>query len=346
MFELTATRAARGAQQVLADAGKETFLALRQAVEGLPQRVRHAAGVHFAWWDTAGAPQTGSTGKAVRSALALLACEAVGGNRSAAVPAAVAVELVHNASLLHDDIIDNDRLRRGRPALWIQLGLPAGILVGDALLFLAIEVLADTRPPLGLAGLAELLPSVQELIDGEYADSLLETWTEVSLTQSQTVATAKTSPLVATACALGALAGGADADRVGHLRAFGAHLGAAYQLIDDLLGILGDPLRTGKSAGSDLQARKKSPPVVAALSADNAAGRELARRYSQRDHMSPADLHHLVYLVQEAGGCAWAVEQAEQHIASGLERLHSAGPEPTAAVELTSLARLIIDRDD
>jgi geranylgeranyl diphosphate synthase, type I len=345
--DFVSARTARGVQQLLTDVGDQIFLPLRQSVEGLPQRIRHAAGVHFGWWDANGAPHAGSIGKAVRSALALLACEAVGGNPAAAVPAAVAVELVHNASLLHDDIIDNDRLRRGRPALWTQLGIPAGILAGDALFFLAMQVLSDTQPSLSSAGLAVLLPAAQELIEGEYAETLMENCSEVSVAQGEAVATAKTGPLTAAACALGALAGGADADRVRHLRAFGMHLGAAFQLTDDLLGILGDPKRTGKPVGSDLQGRRKSLPVLAALNADNPAGRELARRYSQCDRRSLnlEGLNHLVRLVQEAGGCTWAAAQAQWHIASGLDRLHAANPEPTAGTELTALAYFITTRD-
>lgn len=345
--DFVSARTARGVQQILADVGEQMFSPLRQAVDGLPKRIRYAAGVHFGWWDATGTPHAGSIGKAVRSALALLACEAVGGNPAAAVPAAVAVELLHNASLLHDDIIDSDRLRRGRPALWTQLGIPAGILAGDALFFLAIQVLADTQPSLSSAGLAELLPAVQELIDGEYAETLMKTCSEVSVAEGEAVATAKTGPLTAAACALGALAAGADADRVRHLRAFGMHLGAAFQLTDDLLGILGDPERTGKPVGSDLQARRMSLPVLAALNVDNSAGRELARRYSQCDRPSPdpEGLDHLVYLVQEAGGCTWAAAQAQRHIASGLDRLHAANPEPTAATELTALAHFITTRD-
>lgn len=107
-------RPVRSAPQILQDTGAETFPALRRAVEDLPEGIRRLAGVHFGWWDPSGAPFAGSAGKAVRPALVLCVCEAVGGSRAAGVPAAVAVELVHNASLLHDDVIDGDRLRRGR----------------------------------------------------------------------------------------------------------------------------------------------------------------------------------------------------------------------------------------
>ncbi|MEU9113273.1 polyprenyl synthetase family protein [Streptomyces sp. NPDC048483] len=290
-------------------------------------------------------PLAGSSGKAVRPALALLACEAVGGERLQGVPAAVAVELVHNASLLHDDIIDGDRLRRGRPALWALLGVPAGILAGDALFFLAVQVLADAPPPLDGRGARQLTAAVQELIGGEYTDALLETRSAVSLADCTAMAADKTGALIAASCALGALAGGAGMTRVGHLRAFGAHVGVAFQLVDDLLGIWGDPARTGKPARSDLASRKKSLPVAAALASDGAAGRELSRLYDRREPLSQAQLERAAELVEAAGGRAWAAGEARRHIGAALDSLHAADPARTPAQELTALAQLITDRD-
>ncbi|MGV4986759.1 polyprenyl synthetase family protein [Streptomyces sp. NRAIS4] len=337
--------AVRDAQAVLRAAGTETSPVLRAAVERLPVGIRHPVGVHFGWWDRTGRPLRGRAGKAVRPALVLLACEAMGGSREAGLPAAVAVELVHNASLLHDDIIDGDRLRRGRPAVWADLGVPAAILAGDALFFLAVQIVAEAPGPLGASGPGTVTAAVQELIDGEYADTLLETRQEVPVADVVAMAQGKTGALITAACALGAVAGGATPSRVDRLRAFGTHLGAAFQLVDDLLGIWGDPERTGKPCGADLAARKKSLPVAAPLASTSEAGRELAELYAIPGPLSAARTARAAQLVEAAGGRAWAAREADRHIRTALEHLTAARPAPVAAAELTALAHLITGRD-
>ncbi|WP_308378063.1 polyprenyl synthetase family protein [Streptomyces sp. ISL-98] len=284
-------------------------------------------------------------GKAIRPALALAACEAVGGERAAGIPAAVAVELVHNASLLHDDIIDGDRLRHGRPALWALLGVPAGILTGDALFFLSVQVLSEAPPPLGTLGVGRLTLAVQELVHGEYVDTLLESRPTASVSECAAMAGGKTGALIAASCALGALAGEAGPEREEHLREFGAHVGAAFQLIDDVMGIWGDPKQTGKPAGADLAARKKTLPVAAALAADHPAGRALTERYAHHGPLSPAEIRQTAQWVEEAGGRAWAARQAARHREQALSHLTAARPAPTAAAELAALADFVTHRD-
>lgn len=339
---------ARDAGQILSEAAAVTGPALRDAVARLPERIRRPVGVHFGWWDTDGGPLPAGVaqGKAVRPALVLGACAAVGGDRLAGAAAAVSVELVHNASLLHDDIIDGDRTRRGRPALWAQMGVPAAILAGDALFFLATQVIAGAPPPLDTSrAVALLTASVQELIEGEYADTLLEDQAGVVLEEVQAVAAGKTGALMAAACALGALSGGGTEQQVAHLRAFGAHLGLAFQIADDLLGTWGDPQRTGKPAGSDLATRKKTLPVAAALSCAGKAAAELHDLYAAQNRLSTQEVARAVRLVEKAGGRSWAEREAELHTARALEHLHAAHPCPGPAQELTALAHLVTTRD-
>ncbi|GHE79082.1 dimethylallyltransferase [Streptomyces longispororuber] len=346
MTSVTVEQPARDARQVLLDAGRVTGPAMRAAIDLLPERVRCLAELHFDWSGTDEPVGRKGAGKAMRPALVLLACDVVGGARPAAVPAAVAVELVHNGSLLHDDIIDRDRLRRGRPALWATQGRPAGILAGDALFFLAVQVLNTSAAPLDTAGMRCLITWVQQLLEGEWADTPLEQQSAVSVAECSAVAAAKTASLTAAACELGALAGGADAERTAHLRAFGTHLGLAYQMADDLLGIWGDPRRTGKPVGSDLTWRKKSLPVAAALASGTTAGETLARLYCDGTEPLTADeVRRATELVEEANGCTWTVREAERHIGLALDHLAAAGPDPVPAAELAALARLITHRD-
>ncbi|MFZ3470378.1 polyprenyl synthetase family protein [Streptomyces sp. 4.24] len=335
----------RSATAVLRAAHDVVDPGLRLAVDRLPTSIRHLAGYHFGWWDQHGTPTSAFSGKGVRPALVLLACQAMGGCGEEALPAALAVELVHNASLLHDDIIDNDRTRRKRPATWAAFGVPAGILAGDALFFLACQLLAEADDPLARLGPTRLYAAVQGLIDGEYQDTLFEGRADVGLAECLAMASAKTSALTGASCALGAIAAGANESQIAHLADFGTHLGCAFQLMDDVLGIWGDAARTGKPAMSDLRSRKKSLPVAAALASRTPAGRALARLYHQSGPPSEADLHTIAGLIEEAGGRNWAITEARRHVTAALDHLQAAGANPIPAAELAAIATLFIERD-
>jgi geranylgeranyl diphosphate synthase type I len=339
-------RAVRSAHQVLADTRVLSQTPLRKAVGRLPEVMHSVVSAHFGWPvnDTA-PPAVSSGGKAVRAALALLVCEAVSGDATAGMPAAVAVELVHNASLLHDDIIDKDRLRRGSPAVWVAHGVPAAILAGDALFFLGVRVLATAPGQLGRTGVNILTKALEELIGGECTDTLLEQRSAFGLEECEAMARSKTAALLAASCALGALAGEAGTQRTGHLRDFGTDLGMAFQLIDDLLGIWGDPQLIGKPTGSDLRSRKKSLPVAFALASGSDAAHELARLYSSDRSLSDQEVQLAAELVEAAGGRIWARRQAEYYAARALENLGKAEPNPAPASELAALTRLITSRD-
>lgn len=359
----------RPAHEVLAWSRDLVGPTLRSAVETLPVSMRRIAGYHFGWLDEHGRPAEGGGGKAIRPALVLLSAQAVGGSPQAALPAAVAVELVHNFSLLHDDVMDGDLTRRHRPTAWSVFGVSAAILAGDALLTLAFDVLGADDRPSAQQGARVLGAAVLDLVEGQSTDTAFESRDDVGLAECVSMAEGKTGALLGGACALGALSGGGDAEQVDCLRGFGHRLGLAFQLVDDLLGIWGDPAVTGKPVYSDLRNRKKSLPVVAALTSGTPAGDELAELYrhsrapettaapaERRDTgVGPAPAPHTdstdatlvraAELVETAGGRAWAQARADDLLGESLDRLASANPVPSTAVELTALARLIAHRD-
>ncbi len=312
---------------------------LRAAADRMNSATRQVIGYHFGWWDEQGRALAGNSGKAVRPALAMLAAEAVGGTADRARNAGVAVELAHNYSLLHDDVMDEDRTRRHRPTAWTVYGVPAAILAGDALITLATEALVADGPPLATQGVARLDAALLRLVDGQTADTAFEGRTDVRLDECVTMAGDKTSALFAVACELGALAAGAAPQRVRQLRQFGEHLGLAFQLVDDLLGIWGDPADTGKPVLSDLRARKKSLPVVAALNAGNGAAGRLAELYHRAAPLDDADLRTCANLIEEAGARGWAHEETHRQLDAALACLQAANPESRAAAELAAIAR-------
>ncbi|GAA5042595.1 family 2 encapsulin nanocompartment cargo protein polyprenyl transferase [Streptomyces similanensis] len=319
---------------------------LRSAVASLPSSLRRVAGYHFGWEHADGTPATGNAGKAIRPALVLAAAEAIGGarGRAAAARAAAAVELVHNFTLLHDDVMDRDTTRRHRPTVWTVFGDPDAILTGDALQALALRMLAEDPHPAAPAAAARLAACVVELCAGQQADTALESRAphEVTLAEVLAVAEAKTGALLGCACAVGALYAGADEEEVRALDAFGRQAGMAFQLIDDVIGIWGDPERTGKPAGADLAARKKSLPVVAALTSGTPAAAELADLYA-RPHQEGEEERATV-AVERAGGRDWAQSQAADRMAQAVHELSRAVPDPAAAGGLLALAEFVTRR--
>ncbi|MET9882564.1 family 2 encapsulin nanocompartment cargo protein polyprenyl transferase [Streptomyces sp. NPDC006430] len=318
---------------------------LRRTVESLPGSMRRVAMYHFGWEHADGTPAAGNAGKAIRPALVLAAAQALqgpAGSAEGAVRAAAAVELTHNFTLLHDDVIDKDARRRGRPTAWTVFGVPDAIITGDAMMALALRLLAQDPHPASAAASARLATCVVELCAGQQADCAFEQRPNVSLDECLTMATAKTGALLGCACALGALYAGAGPEEVDAMDAFGREAGLAFQLIDDLIGIWGDPGHTGKPAGADLLARKKSLPVVAALTSGTAAGEELATLYA--GPMTGDDVLRAADAVDRAGGRDWAQAHAADRMGRAVQQLSRAVPDLAAAGGLLALAEFVTRR--
>ncbi|MFI5529390.1 polyprenyl synthetase family protein [Kitasatospora sp. NPDC051853] len=296
------------------------------------------AAYQFGW---AGA---GEGGKAVRAALTLACARAVGGDARSAVPAAAAVEMVHNLSLLYDDVLDGDPVRRHRDAAWRVFGPSAAARAADALLLTSFDVLTGpdgTPGPVAREASAALLETLVALAVGEGLDLVFERRDAVSLEECLEMVEAKTASLFACACRLGALYGGAGSEAAAGWAAFGQDLGTAFQMTDDLLGIWGDPAVTGKPVFADLARRKLSVPVVAALTSGTPEGAELAREY-RRPQARPEELARLVEL---AGGRRWTTDRAAAHAAAARTRLAGLTGDPDAAAELALLVALVVDRE-
>ena len=285
--------------------------AIEAAIGRLTPDVRVVAAYHFGFADAEGNPTGGGSGKALRPALALLSARATGAPPERGVTAAVAVELVHNWSLLHDDIMDGDTERRHRPTAWTVFGVGAAILAGDALLALAQDLLLEDGTPQGPWAARCLSAAVQRLISGQGADLAFEKRDDVTLAECLEMAGDKTAALMACACSIGAVHLGAPPTLAMALAGFGAHVGLAFQLTDDLLGIWGAPEVTGKPVRADLRARKKSLPVVAALTSGTPEAADLHALLTDPQPLSEDDLIRAADLVVAAGGKQWAEAEAD-----------------------------------
>ncbi|CAM3299103.1 polyprenyl synthetase family protein [Kibdelosporangium persicum] len=317
--------------------------ALRAAVDKyLCPEIAAVARYHHGWTDASGRPAEARGGKLLRPALALLSAQAAGATAADGVAAGVAIEFVHNFSLLHDDIMDGDRTRRGRATAWTLFGVPQAILAGDALLTAATTVLLDSRAAGAAPAAKSLMAATQRMISGQASDVRFERRGDVTLPECVRMARNKTGALLACACSLGASLVGAPADLVQRLNDFGEHIGLAFQLIDDLLGIWGDPARTGKQAGADLRARKNSLPVVAALTAPGSA--ELRSLYLRPDPLTEGEVHHVAGLVERLGGRDWAQDEAARQIAAAEKNLGAAAIPDDVRDELRELAGFVTGR--
>ncbi|GAA3038354.1 polyprenyl synthetase family protein [Streptomyces glomeratus] len=318
--DLTAARILDRARDLVAPALADAVAALHPWVAEMAE---HALG-------TRGTDAGRGGGKGVRQALALLGAELAGAPAGTGVPAAVAVELVHTFSLVHDDIMDGDALRRGRPALWKAYGTGPAVLAGDALFALGVETLS-TAP----AAVRRLSGALCDLVHGQ-ADDLLfarRPWTgaeAVTTQEYETMAERKTGALLGCALALGAQLGGASDGTAAALDGVGRHLGVAFQIVDDLLGIWGDPEVTGKPVHGDLREGKKTFPVLAALGSPY--GPELAALLSAGEAAGRA-----ADLVAQAGGRAAALREARRHLAAADALLDSVPCSPRAVADVRSL---------
>ncbi len=315
---------------------------LRDAVDRLSPQLGRIVSYHFGWQDEVGRQIEADGGKALRSTIALVAAEAVGASPEAALPGALAIELVHNFSLLHDDVIDGDRERRHRPTVWAMFGMGEAVIAGDALLALAQRVLLEDSRVEGRRAAEELNQAVAEMIEGQSQDLSFEAQMDVSTEECLAMSSRKTAALFSAAAALGAILGSADEHRIETLRRFGRHLGLAFQAVDDVLGIWGDPVLTGKPAASDLRQRKKSIPVAHALSADG--GEELKTLLSNGDLGEDA-LVRALQIVEQTGSRDWALDVARTNLSASIAALDEGSLEPKATDELRELARFVVQRD-
>lgn len=326
---------------------------LRAAVDRLASPMDTVAAYHFGWIDAEGRPAAGDGGKAVRPALALLSAEVAGQAPEVGVPGAVAVELVHNFSLLHDDLMDGDEQRRHRDTVWKVHGPAQAILVGDALFALAGEILLELGTVEAGRATRRLTSATRKLIDGQAQDISYEHRERVTVAECLEMEGNKTGALLACAASIGAVLGGADDRTADTLERYGYHLGLAFQAVDDLLGIWGDPDATGKQTWSDLRQRKKSLPVVAALDAGGEASERLARLLAADAKKTEAEFADFdeeefaarAELIEQAGGRDWTSQEARRQHATAVAALDQVDMEDRVRAQLVALADFVVVRE-
>ena len=300
---------------------------------------------HLGWIDEEGHPVQAEGGKLVRPTLCLLSCEAVGGDWRVALPAAAAVELVHNYSLIHDDIEDGDEQRRGRATVWRVWGQPQAINAGDAMHSLARLAMLrldqrGVRQKKVLRAASILDETCVALCHGQYLDLSYESRFDIDVDAYLEMIDGKTAALMACSLELGALLGTEEENLVQRFHRLGHKLGLAYQMKNDVLGSWG-----AESSASDIKKKKKTLPVIYAL--ERAKGKEreeLLRIYSKKT-INSRDVDRVVQLLRHIGAEEYTEQIAERYHREAAAELEGAELSPSAKQELIEVTAFLVERE-
>lgn len=283
-------------------------------------------------------------GKRIRPLIVLLVSASVDGDWREALPAAAAVEIVHNFSLVHDDIEDNSPTRRGRTALWKKYGTPLAINAGDAFLAIANAAALDLRrhfrPETVVDVAATLQQACIDLTRGQFLDLSYQNKSGLTIRDYWDMIDGKTASLLGACSQIGAVLGGAAKPVADEYRLFGRLLGLAFQVKDDILGIWGNETMTGKSVSSDLAERKNSLPVVYGISRNARFARQWRAAL-----VGPEETELLRRLLTEEGAYEYAVAHARRLTRRALAALRRAKPRGTAGAALTQLSERLLQRE-
>jgi len=306
---------------------------------------------HMGWTGEGAGPE--AAGKRIRPLMVLLCAAASAGldtdapldqpNWKKALPAAAAVELAHNFSLVHDDIQDNSDKRRGRPTLWTKWGMPQAINAGDGLFVLsnlAVTDLAENYPAdLALRAARVLHETCLDLTRGQHMDISYEDRLDLEEDDYWPMITGKTATLLAGCCQIGAILGGAGSATEAAYRDFGLALGLAFQVQDDILGIWGDEALTGKSAASDLLEGKKSLPVLYGLGKNG----PFAARWKSGP-ITTTNVGNVAQMLADEGASDYAQGKSKEWTAKSLSSLEQANPRGDSGAALRELADKLLGR--
>ena len=323
---------------------------LRSAFEGRDLGIYEMQRYHLGWIDAEGRPSNGQ-GKGLRPMMCLLACQAAGGDWRNALNAAAAMELVHNFSLIHDDIQDGDTQRRHRDTVWHKWGLAQGINAGDSMRGLAALTLVkgvDSSQPATQIRLAvEGLESASlAMIEGQFLDITYERNTAVTTEQYLEMVGKKTGELFACSFYLGALFAGCDEDTAESWRLFGIDLGLVFQIRDDVLGVWGDEDRLGKPIASDIRRKKMCLPVVHALQSAQGADRTaLQQIYGNGDPANEDEVSKVLSILERTQARNYCQGLAAEHKDLAMRRLGALNLAEDMDAQLRGLAKFFMERE-
>ena len=303
---------------------------------------------HLGWHDQDLNPANGSGGKRLRPILTLICCEAAGGDYRLALPAAAAVELLHNFSLIHDDIEDRSAVRWSRPTLWKLRNEPIAINAGDAMHVLAYLALFEEkrfqRSQVFAKSVRLLLECCLGLTEGQHLDLDFSRMDNVGLADYYAMISRKSAGLIGCAMQVGVLIGGGNDTLADNYRQLGEHLGKAFQIRDDVLGLWGDESVTGKSTVDDLIEGKKTLPLVRALNMLPASDVNRIRMLYQGGNLGQAEATEIRCLIDSTDAQEFSSAESRRFFDQAMELLNKLRPAEPAGSHLREISEFLILR--
>jgi geranylgeranyl diphosphate synthase type I len=333
---------------ILADIDAEMRAARQQQVEVAPllwEMIDH----HFGWGTGATGPRSGASGKRVRPLLMALVAQAISGEYRHVLPAAAALEFLHNFTLIHDDVMDHSAERRHRPTVWALWGGDQAINAGDglyALANLAVTNLLRAEVPASKAVRAVQVLSQACLwtAEGQVLDMSFAGRERVTTAEYLTMIAHKTGALLEAATKIGALLSSDEEPVIRAYAQFGRDLGLAFQVRDDYLGVWGDEAATGKSATGDIREKKKSYPVLVAFERADAADQAALCRIYAQEALSDGDVADVLGILERSGAIAETDRTASEYFERALAHLDATGIANPTQDKLRQLAAFLIRR--
>ena len=304
---------------------------------------------NMGWVDIEGNPCAATEGKALRPTLCLFGCEATGGSINKAMPAAIALELIHTFSLIHDDIQDHDETRHHRPTLWAMWGVPKALVAGNVLRVVAdtsLQRLVDEGVGIdqALSVVGMLTEAYLEMIEGQYLDISYEGRPDIAIDDYLEMISKKTGALIRCAVNLGAAIGTRDETTIEAFRVFGRSLGYVFQIRDDVLGVWGNEETTGKPVGADIRRKKNSLPVVYAMSQADPEDKQLLDCIYQKEQLSDDDVSAVLNVMERVNVKGYAQKLAQEHSDIALEALAGVELAPDMRRETEDLVHFLLVR--
>ena len=323
--------------------------ALRKSLDTENLAVYRMLRYSMGWSDVQGNPRVATEGKALRPTLCLFACEAAGGPVRKALPAAVSLELIHNFSLIHDDIQDRDETRHHRPTIWAVWGEPRALVAGNTLRAIAdmsLWRLVDEGVTFheALKIVALLTEAYLEMIEGQYLDISYEGRPDISIAEYLNMISKKTGALIRCALNLGALIGTRDDSTVRAFHDCGRSLGYVFQIRDDVLGIWGDEEATGKPVQADIRRKKNTLPIVYAMSQARGKDNQTLLDIYHGATVGDREVASVLDIMERVGAQEYAQNLAAEHHHQALEALSSVELAPEIRRNMEDLAQFLLVR--
>ena len=284
-------------------------------------------------------------GKRLRPYMVIRSCQILKGKVSNAMPAASAVEMVHNFTLVHDDIMDNDEMRHGVPTVHKKFGMPIAILAGDVLFSKAFQVITDSKLSTNATTqlVSRLAKACVDVCEGQLLDVKMAEEKKIpSQAEYITMIGKKTAALFDVSCAMGAICATNKAKDILNLSSFGRNLGIAFQITDDLIGVMGDPKITKKPVGNDLREGKKSLPILMAIKSAKGNDKKIILKAFGNPKISRKDLNKAVDVIRSLGIEENVRKQALKYAEKAEKSLEKYSG--SAKIELISLLDFVVKR--